>query len=184
MTCTELRDRFSDYYDGTGEPSFLGDADAHVAGCADCRRYHAVVVEGSAILRGAPKLSVAEDFFPRLQHRIYHIEDGSALVRAERASGSTVSTAVAIAALIAVAAWSPALVQEPEVELPEIVVSRPQPRAVGVRAPQLWVAQSEPSFVSAAERGLWDDPALFTRYSPLMAQTVERVSVGRHADFE
>lgn len=183
MTCTDFRDRFSDYYDGTGAPSFLGDADAHVAACPDCRRYHAVVAEGSAILRGGAPVAVSEDFMPRLQHRIYHLEDDSALARAQSASGTTVSTAVAIAALIALAAWSPTLMREPRVELPEIVVSRPEPRAVGVRAPQLWVSASEPTFVSAVDRGLWDDPEVFTRYSPLVAPTIRQASVVRR-DFE
>src|SRR5689334_9522935 len=128
MTCSEFQDRFSDYYDGTGEPSFLGDAGAHLADCPGCRRYHAVVSEGSRILRSAPRVTVSEDFFPRLQHRIFHLEDGPALGHAEAGSGTTVSAAVAIAALIALAAWSPALMRPPEVQLDPIVVSRPKDR--------------------------------------------------------
>ena len=122
MTCSEFHDRFSDYYDGTGDPSFLGEADVHLAACADCRRYHAILVQGSAILRSSPRVTVSEDFLGRLQHRIYHIDDATAIGR-EAGSATTVSTAVAIAALIALAAWSPALVRAPHVQLPPIVVS-------------------------------------------------------------
>ena len=181
MTCNELQDRFSDYYDRTGDPSFLVDADAHMVACAECRRYHAVLVQGSAILKSATPLAVSGDFLGRLQHRIYHLEDESAVGR-EAGSATTVSTAVAIAALIALAAWSPALVRAPSVELAPIVVSEPEPRPVGVRPPQLWVI-SAPTYYSAVDRGLWDDPQLFTRYSPLMAPTVQQVAV-RRADLE
>ena len=182
MTCSEFQDRFSDYYDGTGDSSFLGDADAHLAACADCRRYHAVLAQGSAILRSAPPLVVSEDFFGRLQHRIYHLEEAAAIGR-EAGSATTVATAVAIAALIALAAWSPALVRAPRVELPPIVVSEPEPRPMGVRPPRLWM-MSAPTFYSTADRGLWDDPQLFTRYSPLMAPSVQQVSAVRRADLE
>jgi anti-sigma factor RsiW len=182
VTCSDFHDRFSDYYDGTAEPSFLGEADAHLAACPDCRRYHSVLVQGSAILRSVPRLSVSEDFFGRLQHRIYHLEDASTIGR-EAGSATTVSAAVAIAALIALAAWSPALVRAPRVELAPIVVSQPEPRALGVRPPQLWMSANGSGFASAVDRGLWDDPELFTRYSPLMAPSVQ-MAVVRRADLE
>ena len=182
MNCADLHARFSEYYDGTGEPSFLGEADAHLAGCADCRRYRDVVARGSMVLRGAAAVAVSEDFLPRLQHRIYHIEDNAALGRAT-GSAATVSTAVAIAALIALAAWSPTLVRAPRVALPPIVVSTPEPRVVGVRPPQLWDSPAPETFVSAVDQGLWDDPRLFTRYSPLMAQPVRQATL-RRADLD
>ena len=84
MTCSDFHDRFSDYYDGTGDPSFLGEADVHLAACADCRRYHAILVQGSAILRSSPRVTVSEDFLGRLQHRIYHIDDATAISQARR----------------------------------------------------------------------------------------------------
>jgi anti-sigma factor RsiW len=181
VTCSEFRERFSDYYDGTGEPSLRGEADAHVAACPDCRRYHAVLVQGSAILKSTPQPEVSDDFLGRLQHRIYHVEDATSLGR-EVGSATTVTAAVAIAALIALAAWSPALLRAPRVELPPIVVSRPEPRAVGVRPPRFWVSTGS-SFVSAVDRGLWDDPDLFNRYNPLMAPSI-RPAVVRRAEFE
>ena len=131
MTCSEFQHRFSDYYDGTAEPSFLEEADAHLGMCPGCRRYHEVFVRGSEILRAAPPpLAVLADFLPRLQHRIYHLEDGPALSgRGTVGSATTVTTALAIAMLIALAAWSPVLVRAPEVDLAPIVVDRPEPRA-------------------------------------------------------
>lgn len=193
MTCSEFQNGFSDYFDGTGEPPFLDAAAAHLRACADCRRYHDVVTAGRRLLEGVAPVVVSEDFLSRLQHRIHHLEDGPALDQAEAGSAVAVSTAVAIAALIALAAWSPALVRTPRVELSPIVVSRPveSERAYaavpGVRAPQLWTSVSASftvSFRPSVDRRLWDDPALFTRYSPLMAPAVERVSLARRAAFD
>jgi hypothetical protein len=176
MTCSDFQDRFSDYFDRTAEPSFLREADAHLAECLDCRRYHDVFSQGSTILRRMPPVVVADDFFPRLQHRIYHLEDGPALSQADMAgSGATVATTVAIAVLIALAAWSPALVRPPQVALAPIVVSQPGPRVVGVRPALLWTGSAQAtqsSFASAVDWGLWDDPQLFVRYSPLAASSV------------
>ena len=176
MTCSDLQDRFSDFLDGTAEPSLLGEADAHLAECMDCRRYRDVVAQGSAILRSMPPVVVADDFFPRLQHRIYHLEDGPALGQADASgSGTTLATAVAVAVLIVLAAWSPALVRPPQVALAPIVVSQPEPHAVGVRPSLLWtgsVQARQSSSVPAVDWGLWDDPRLFVRYSPLTATSV------------
>ena len=177
MTCSEFHGRFSEYYDGTAESAFLGAADAHVAACADCRRYHEIVARGAAILRTAPPVSVSDDFFPRLRHRIYHLEDGPALGKDEVGSATTVSAALVIAAVIALAAWSPLLMHAPQVKLPPIVVNRPEPRVVGVRPPTLWSPSTPSRFASTVESGLWDDPELFTRYSPLTAPSVRQTTV-------
>jgi hypothetical protein len=176
MTCYDFQNRFSDFFDGTAEPSFLREADAHLAECVDCRRYHDVVTQGSAILRRMSPVVVADDFFPRLQHRIHHLEDGPALGHADMAgSGATVATAVAVAVLIVIAAWSPALMRPPQIALAPIVVSQPEPRALGVRPLLLWTGSTQAtqsSSVSAVDQGLWDDPQLFVRYSPLAATSV------------
>ena len=183
MTCSEFQHRFSDYYDGTAEPSFLEEADAHLGMCPGCRRYHEVLVRGSEILRAAPPLAVPADFLPQLQHRIYHLEDGPALSgRGTVGSATTVTTALAIAMLIALAAWSPVLVRAPEVELATIVVDRPEPRALGVRPALRWELRQQPEPMPVMRRGLWDDPLLFTRYSPLTAARFRETAVVRRAD--
>jgi hypothetical protein len=201
MDCSDFRDRFSDYIDGTADPSFVEEADAHLAGCESCVRYRDVVARGSGLLRRMAPVSVSDDFLPRLQHRIYHIEDSAALAQASAGSGTTVAAALGIAAVIAAAAWAPALMHPPEVALPPVVVSHPEPRVVGLRPPHLWSGVDvgprvfasnldEPGafvatmdlgpavFISSVEfsastieasvtRGLWDDPRVFVRYSPL-----------------
>ena len=185
MTCSEFQNRFSDYYDGTGEAAFMTAASRHLDGCAECRRYRDVVEQGIQILKAVPSPSVSDDFLPRLQHRIYHLEDGSALSRRETAgSATTTTTALVIGALIAAAAWSPALVRPPEVVLEPIVVSQPEPRVVGIRTPDYrpLLALEPENETSVIHQGLWDDPRLLTRYSPLASGRAR--SALRHADLE
>jgi hypothetical protein len=188
MTCTEFQNRFSDYYDGTGEPAFMAKASSHLDGCPECRRYRDVVEQGIQILKAVPAPSVSDDFLPRLQHRIYHLEDGQALSRGETAGSATsTTTALLIAMLIAAAAWSPALMRAPEVQLEPVVVTRPEPRVVGIRTPgyrDLLALETEPTEASLIHQGLWDDPMLLTRYSPLSGGRARAHSVLRHADLE
>jgi len=184
MTCAEFQDRFSDYFDGKGDPRSMTEASAHLDGCADCRRYRDVVERGIRVLRTVPGPSVPGDFLPRLQHRIYHLKDRAGLWQREAAgsaSTTTTTTALVIAMLVAAAAWSPVLVQAPEVTLDPIVVSEPEPRFVGVRTPSLRTVPEQP--VGAMHRGLWDDPLLLTRYSPLSSALDARTAM-RRADFE
>jgi len=186
MTCAEFQNRFSDYYDAAGDAVFMAEASGHLDGCADCRRYRDVVEQGIQILKAVPSPSVSDDFLPRLQHRIYHIEDGSALTRRETAgSATTTTTALAIAMLIAVAAWSPALVREPEVAIAPIVVTHPEPRVVGIRTPDYRERLAlQPEAVPVLDEKLWDDPMLLTRYSPLANGRSRNRSALRQADLE
>ena len=183
MTCKEFRERFSDYFDGIGEPRFVAEASAHTDACGECARYRDVVERGVGALRDTPGPSVADDFFPRLRHRIYHLEDGPALSGRETAgSASTTATAIAIVIFVAAAAWSPALIRAPEVTIDPIVVNQPEPRVVGIRSPSYWTGLAgEPANV--VHRGLWDDPLLLTRYSPLTADPGVRSAL-RQAELE
>jgi hypothetical protein len=184
MTCSEFQAHFSEYYDAAGDAQFMAAASSHLDGCSECRRYRNVVEQGIQILRAVPAPAVSGDFLPRLQHRIYHLEDGPALARGETAgSATTTTTALAIAMLIALAAWSPALVRAPEVAIEPIGVTQPEPRVVGIRTPeyrdQLALEAAEASLI---HQGLWDDPMLLTRYSPLTAARGR--SALRQADLE
>lgn len=166
MNCPQFLERASDYLDGTGDDAFLAAAEAHLDRCIDCRRYVEVVRRGSHLLQSFPRLEVSDDFQPRLQHRIYHIEDGEALAGGSAGSGTTAVTALVMAILVTAAAWSPALrATPPEVELSPIVVSRPEARPLGLRVGRglLLTAPGD-----AFPRQLWDrSHALLYRYSPL-----------------
>ncbi len=166
MTCTEFVDCFSGYYDGTAPEALILDAEEHLEGCATCRRYRHVMDRGAELLRALPEPEVVEDFAPRLQHRLYHVDQEAAL-RSHTNSGTTALALVGMAVLLAAAAWSPAFRSTvPTVELEPIVVSRPPHRAMlrSFTAFPTHFGQQPP----VTNAGLWDDAsALLFRHSRL-----------------
>jgi hypothetical protein len=81
----------------------------HLRGCPACRRYRRAVEAGIRLVRALPPLEISHDFRPRLNHRIYHLEDGASIARETLGSGATTVAVLAVAALLAVAAWTPTL---------------------------------------------------------------------------
>jgi predicted anti-sigma-YlaC factor YlaD len=172
MICSEFLDRFSDYFDGVGDAEFMTNAEAHLARCVSCRRYTDVVGRAGELVRAAPAVRPTHDFYPRLRHRIFHVDDANALARSSAGSATSAATILGMAVLLTLVAWSPMMRQKPEVELAPIVVSRPSSqRAVGLRPPPIDLStpvQSLP-YADPFDRGhLWEHPhALLLRHSPL-----------------
>lgn len=136
MTCSEFLQQFSDFYDAAGNISLQRSAEAHLAQCPRCRRYVDIVDRGRELLRSCPPVDVSQDFRHRLQHRLYHVDDGEALRQVGSGSGTTALTALGMAVVLVFAAWAPAVLSwRPEVELTPIVVSRPETPALGLRTP-------------------------------------------------
>lgn len=157
---------FSDFYDRSPEAAGRRAFSEHLENCSRCRRYEEVVRGGVDLLRGLTDAEISEDFHLRLQHRIFHIEDEQSLVRGgTSASGTTTVTAVAMALLLVIAAWSPTLlVGDPEIQLPAIVISEPSPRPVPAPPSTLLLRQNS----SLEERALWNHThSLLYEYSPL-----------------
>lgn len=160
MDCENIVSSYTDYRDGLLPTDEAARIEAHLSTCSACARYGRVVEEGIRQLRELPPVSVGEDFHPRLQHRIYHLEDGEVLFSpGDRGSGVTAMAAVGIAILLTAAAWSPVLRQAHDsVTLPAIVVS--EPTATGLRAdlrlpPSAFFRASEPWSPSPAG---WSPP--------------------------
>jgi len=137
----------------------------HLGGCDSCRRYRTVVEHGAELLRSLPAPELREDFEPRLQHRLYHVQEERVL--SEAASSRTPAlTVVGIALFLAAVAWSPLLrTSAPVVELPPIVVDRAPSTsrllpAAAERSPLR--LRADP----ALDQGLWDDTR-FYEYTPL-----------------
>jgi hypothetical protein len=168
MTCSDFIEGFSDYVDGTGPSGFEEEAHDHLEDCSDCRRYLEVFERGTDLLRSFPTVEVSGDFHPRLLHRIYHIEDGRSIARGATGSATTAATALGMAVLLVLAAWSPVfLFQEPVVDLNPIVVSRPAPSPLGLRAVRA-ADLLEPINSLTPERDLWRTAnTLLFQYSPL-----------------
>ncbi len=166
MNCREFITRFSEYFDGTGPEDFVRAARKHEATCERCGRYRHVVEEGSALLKELPGVDLEEDFTPRLQHRLYHVDEDRALGR-QGSSGTTALTALGMAIVLTVVAWSPALMREPVVELDPIEVTRPPARARPTNALSTGLLLQPPR-TRELRAPLWDDAhALLYEYSPV-----------------
>jgi hypothetical protein len=62
---------------------------------------------GLQLARALPEIVPSSDFDQRLQHRIFHVQDE--LARTDRVGASGAVVALALAGVIALAAWSPVL---------------------------------------------------------------------------
>ena len=182
MTCSDFIEGFSEYFDGMAAPERVDAFEAHLERCESCRRYRDVFARGRKLLRSFPEVEIRDDFEPRLRHRIYHLEDGE---RIDPGSGSatTAATALGMAILLVLAAWSPALLSpEVDVELAPIVVSRPatppplRAGPAGLRAPNLSLVPAGDAVRLGSERpDPWRSPnALLYRYSTLADRARQR----------
>ena len=151
-----------------------------MAACGKCARYQEVVSRSVALLQVMPRAELAESFRPRLQHRLFHLDDGGAVARPGRGSATPAVTVLGMAILLTAVAWSPTIGSGvPEVELPAIVVSGPplldplldplfdqlfDPDAAGPRP----VSSGVPSPSGLFPGGLWSDAkSLLYEYSPM-----------------
>lgn len=107
MRCQEFLVRHTDYLDGLLGSEESRRYEDHIVECASCARYDRVIRQGVEILRAAPAIEPSPDFFPRLQHRLYHVEDE--LRTGSRGPGANAVVSLAIAGVLALLAWSPLL---------------------------------------------------------------------------
>ena len=143
-----------------------------MAACGKCARYQEVVSRSVALLHAMPRAELAESFRPRLQHRLFHLDDGGAVDRPGRGSATPAVTVLGMAILLTAIAWSPTIGSGvPEVELPAIVVSGPplldpllDPDAAGLMP----VSSGVPASSDLFPGGLWSDAKnLLYEYSPM-----------------
>lgn len=131
MNCSNFMARFSDFHDREADFDQVEDFEEHLRLCASCRQYEEVVRNGVELLRSMPAAEISEDFHLRLQHRIFHVDDEQAFLKGQSSAGSgtTAATALAMAVLLVVVAWSPAILSgDPDIHLPAIVINDPPPR--------------------------------------------------------
>jgi hypothetical protein len=163
MNCSELIERFTDYLDGTAATEDVRAIEAHLSGCASCRRYKVVLEHGSSLLRSLPGAELRDDFAPRLQHRLYHVHDERSLSE-HVASGAPAMAVFGIAVLLAAVAWAPLLrASAPVVELQPIVVDREPSRLPP--SPVINAQSGDPGY-PVLVRDLWDGATLY-EYSRL-----------------
>lgn len=135
LDCDRFLEEYSEFRDGFLGPEESEAFEAHLRVCRSCARYDHVVRRGAQIYRDLPELQVSEDFMPRLQHRIFHVEE-EMKAPGHSASGIPASAVLSIAAALALAAWLPALREEPGLSALPAVAARPPQTA----EPQLLVS--------------------------------------------
>lgn len=128
MECDEFLEGHSEYLDGMLAAREAARFRAHVELCMACARYDSVVRRGQALVQDLPEIEPSHDFELRLQHRIFHLEDESLLAPAR---GITGTATLAIAAALAIVAWSPMLVRDDGVPIaPGVAVPAAAPANV------------------------------------------------------
>lgn len=180
MDCQLYLAKFSEFLDGRTGVEVSREMEAHRSSCQACSRYSEVVETGSRLIRELPSLDVPGDFHPRLDHRIYHLEDGASIARESVGTGATTVSVLAVAALLALSAWAPAAGDsEAAVDLPAVVVGEPS-------APTFTPARSNPTFTRQLSLfstrefndGIWGDShTLLREYSPISDRRRDLVQV-------
>ena len=137
-----------------------------MAVCGKCARYLEVVSRSVALLHVMPRAELAESFRPRLQHRLFHLDDGGPVARPGRGSATPAVTVLGMAILLTAIAWLPTIGSSvPEVHLPAIVVSGPPMRGPLLEPDALGVTPVSSRLFSG---GLWSDAkTLLYEYSPM-----------------
>src|SRR5687768_4144957 len=108
IDCSDLLREYSDYTDGLMEPSRELLVEAHLNSCPSCARYADVVERGIGQLRSLPSLDPSPDFLPRLQSRLYTLEETDPWSSGNSSHAST-GVVVLLVFLMAAAAWAPVL---------------------------------------------------------------------------
>jgi anti-sigma factor RsiW len=107
MNCQDFLSRYSDYVDGLLPPLDAALLHEHRISCGRCSRYDQVMQRGLELARAMPAVEPSSDFHLRLQHRLLHVRDDAAADASRAGGGAAVS--LAVAGLLALAAWGPLL---------------------------------------------------------------------------
>ena len=129
ISCSDLLDEYSDYRDGlmTQERSSL--IEEHLASCESCASYDEVFSRGIVELRGLPPIEPSHDFLPRLQHRLYHVDEEAAWYARPHSSGAPAGFVALLVIVLGAAAWIPLMGSRPAVvELPAVAAVLPAPQ--------------------------------------------------------
>jgi anti-sigma factor RsiW len=152
MRCTGFIEGYTDFRDGLLSASREVEFRAHIRACPACERYHHVLQDGLELLADLPEPETSDDFMPRLQHRLYNVDEGVLHTTSNRFLGSAALVAVASVGLLALA-WLPFAASVPiEIELPAVAVERPAEQLVTREQPVPSLLRPGP-FVQPASTG-------------------------------
>lgn len=75
MNCEEVYRDFSNYVDGNLSESRAQELAEHISQCVSCHTYHRLVTEGARAYRSLPEITLPDDFYGRLEHSIFELEE-------------------------------------------------------------------------------------------------------------
>lgn len=130
--CDRFIQEYSDYRDGVLTADRQAEFREHVAACACCARYDRVLRAAGDLLSQLPGAEPDEDFMPRLQHRLYNIDEGLGDLPAHRFAGAAALVGVAAVGILALF-WLPFAATVPmEMQLDPVAAYIPPPTEVEV----------------------------------------------------
>jgi hypothetical protein len=125
IDCQTYLERYSAYLDHDVSLAEREEMEAHADLCESCAHYDRVVRRGTDVLRDLPEIEVSDDFGDRLRWRLYQAEHEES--RERRAAPMQALGSVALAGMIALAAWVPLMRPRPAVgHLPAVAVEAPR----------------------------------------------------------
>ena len=105
MTCHDCIARANEFIDETLGSLERARHAAHLERCAGCARYHRVLRKGLRLAQDLGEIQPSDQFAVRLRGRLRGLEDEQA--SRDRAVLSGASVVIAVAGLVALAAWAP-----------------------------------------------------------------------------
>ena len=123
LSCSDYLARHSEYLDGVMETVTAEAWRIHLAECAECARYDRVVRRGLKVLAAQAYIEPTADFKAQLQQRL-SIEDRRT---AMRPMTSLAGASVAVAAMLAFAAWIPVFILANDSESRSVEVAQATP---------------------------------------------------------
>jgi hypothetical protein len=172
LSCSGCLARYSDYIDGQMDAETAELWRSHLSTCPDCSRYDRVLRRGLKLLNEQPRAELPDDFLLQLNHRL-GIEQQPTHMRpvTSLAAGS-----LAVAAMLAFAAWIPVLMLS-QGRTSNAIAAQP---ASAVAAEIAWHRESAvddrtPTHVHLARRLAWAPTSsghvIEAKYTPVVLES-------------
>jgi hypothetical protein len=170
LSCSEWLARHSEYLDGELDAVTADAWRVHLAECSRCGRYDRVLRRGITTLGRQPQLEPAQDFMLLLQQRLV-AEDRR---RALRPMSSLATASLAVAAMLAFAAWLPVMMLAGE-EQQAVEALEASPVVTEIAWHRESAVEARAGYVHLARRDAWlpsaEGHVMEARYTPVVLES-------------